>query len=286
MLAQDKFDPLAYKATTHKQWDSAAEAWHRWGPTLEEWLGNATELMLDLASIGPGSRVLDVAAGAGGQTIAAARRVGSTGSVLATDISLEILQYAKESATGLGLNNVEILQADGEELRLPPGFDAAISRVGLIYFPDQFKALAGIRDCLKPGGRFATITYSTPENNTFFSIPIGIIRRKAGLPAPFPGRPGPFSLGKDGVLEGVLKQAGFAQIEVRKVDAPLKMSSAADYTRYAQESFGALQLMMASLSEAQRADVWREVEDAMRSFETPVGFEGQCELLVGVGTNP
>jgi hypothetical protein len=93
-------------------------------------------------------------------------------------------------------------------------------------------------------------------------------------------------LGKDGVLEGVLKQAGFAQIEVRKVDAPLKMSSAADYTRYAQESFGALQLMMASLSEAQRADVWREVEDAMRSFETPVGFEGQCELLVGVGTNP
>jgi SAM-dependent methyltransferase len=163
MLAQDKFDPLAYKATTHKQWDSAAEAWHRWGPTLEEWLGNATELMLDLASIGPGSRVLDVAAGAGGQTIAAARRVGSTGSVLATDISLEILQYAKESATGLGLNNVEILQADGEELRLPPGFDAAISRVGLIYFLINSKPLQA----------FATVS-----NRADGSQPSPTLRRK------------------------------------------------------------------------------------------------------------
>ena len=81
------FDPVAYKQTTTQQWQEAAAAWHRWGPTLEEWLGEATELMLDLARIREGSRLLDVAAGAGGQTLAAARRVGSSGSVLATDIS-------------------------------------------------------------------------------------------------------------------------------------------------------------------------------------------------------
>ena len=70
------FDPVAYKRTTREQWQAAAEPWHRWGPTLEEWLGEATELMLDMAGVGAGGRVLDVAAGAGGQTLAAARRVG------------------------------------------------------------------------------------------------------------------------------------------------------------------------------------------------------------------
>ena len=57
------FDPAAYKATTREQWQQAAEPWHRWGPTLEAWLGEATETMLDLAGVAAGARVLDVGAG-------------------------------------------------------------------------------------------------------------------------------------------------------------------------------------------------------------------------------
>lgn len=65
-------DPVQYKSTTRQQWEEAAEAWHRWGPTLEAWLGAATERMFDAARIGAGSAVLDVAAGSGGQTLTAA----------------------------------------------------------------------------------------------------------------------------------------------------------------------------------------------------------------------
>ena len=83
-----------------------------------------------------------------------------------------------------GFANVETLELDGERHHtLPAGtFDAAISRVGLIYFPDQQRALAGIRRALKPGGRFAAVVYSTPDKNAFFSLPVGIIRRRAQLP--------------------------------------------------------------------------------------------------------
>src|SRR5579862_4016248 len=81
------FDPDAYKRTTTEQWQTAAQAWHDWGPVLEVWLGEATERMLDLAGVEPGSKVLDIAAGSGGQSIAAARRVGPRGRVLATDIA-------------------------------------------------------------------------------------------------------------------------------------------------------------------------------------------------------
>jgi methylase of polypeptide subunit release factors len=100
------FDPAYYKTTTREQWQDAAEAWHSWGPTLEEWLGEATAVMLDVARISTGGRVLDVAAGAGGQIIAAARRVGPSGYVLATDISPDILRYAAADAAANGLTAV------------------------------------------------------------------------------------------------------------------------------------------------------------------------------------
>ena len=88
-------------------------------------------------------------------------------------------------------------------------FDAVVSRVELIYFPDQMKALQGIRQALKPGGWFSAIVYSTPENNGFFSIPVGIIRKAAQLPPPAKGQPGPFSLGQPEVLADLLGDAGF-----------------------------------------------------------------------------
>jgi ubiquinone/menaquinone biosynthesis C-methylase UbiE len=286
-VAAAKFDPDKFRQTTRTQWENAAQAWDRWSPLLSRWLGPATEAMLDSARIGPGSRVLDIAAGAGEQTLTAARRAGPTGHVLATDISPAILRYAKAAAQQAGLANVETRELDGERHDLLPAasFDAAISRVGLIYFPDQQRALAGIRHALKPGGRFAAVVYSTAENNAFFSLPVGIIRRRAQLPPPLPGQPGPFSLGGEGVLARTLEQAGFRDVQVRKVDSPVCLPSAAECVRFERESFGALHQMMANMDEAEREATWDEIESTLARFERPEGgFVGPCEMLVGSGT--
>ena len=286
LAAPVAFDPEKFRQTTRAQWEAAAEAWDRWGPLLGRWLGPATEAMLDMAAVGRGARVLDVAAGAGEQTLSAARRAGPEGRVLATDISPGILRYALGAAQREGLKNVETRELDGERHdALPEGsFDAAISRVGLIYFPDQQRALAGIRRALRPGGRFATVTYSTPEKNAFFSVPVGIIRRRAKLPPPLPGQPGPFSLGGDGVLASALRQAGFRDVEVRRVDSPVRLSSAAECVRFERESFGALHQMMAAMSERERAETWEEIQAALGKYDSNEGFIGPCEMLVGVGT--
>ena len=279
------FDPIAYKTTTRAQWETAAEAWHRWGPVLEQWLGPATEIMLDLAGVREGSHVLDVAAGAGGQTLVAARRVGQRGKVIATDISSHILDFAADEARRAGLANVETQEMDGENLEFEPdSFDAVISRVGLIYFPDQQKALTSMRHVLKPGGKLTAIVYSTPDTNKFFSIPVSIIRRRAQLPPPLPGQPGPFSLGNPGVLEQAYAQAGFRNVEVRTVPAPLRMRSATEFVQFARESFGALHQMLSGLPDTERSAAWQEIEDQLRAFEGPDGFVGPCELLVGAGT--
>src|SRR4051794_25185377 len=115
-ITQPQFDAAKYKNTTREQWQSAAEAWYRWSPTLNDWLGKATDRMLDMTGISPGQKVLDVAAGAGEQSIAAAKKVGPYGYILATDISSNILEFAKMMATHARLENIETEVMDGENL--------------------------------------------------------------------------------------------------------------------------------------------------------------------------
>ena len=279
-MATVTFDPAAYKETTRVQWQDAAHAWHSWDPVFDRWLGPATELMLDLAGVGEGTRVIDIAAGSGGQSIAAARR-GAT--VLATDISSNILEEAAQAARAAGISTIATHVVDGESLDVDPGtFDAAISRLGLMYMPDKQGALAQARRVLREGGRYAAIVFAEPDRNGFFSVPIGIIRRRAQLPPPAPGLPGPFS---SAGLRDQLDAAGFREVEVHRVDAPLEVSSAAECAKLERESFGALHQMLAGLAEEERQDTWREIESALGEFETAEGFRGPCELLVGVGTN-
>jgi ubiquinone/menaquinone biosynthesis C-methylase UbiE len=279
-----KFDPIKYKNTTRDQWQAAAEPWYRWSPTLNQWLGPATETMLEMAGVSNGHRVLDVAAGAGEQSITTANKVGSTGYVLATDISSNILEFAQQMAEDAGLKNIETKVMDGENLTVPDAtFDAVISRVGLIYFPDQQKALREMLRVLKPGGKVAAIVYSTPDKNKFFSVPVSIIRNRAKLPPPLPGQPGPFSLGAEGVIEQAFTQAGFINVKSVLVDSPLRMPAAKDCVQFEKESFGALHQMMSGLSDSEKESVWAEIQEELEKFETEQGFTGPCEMIVAVG---
>ncbi len=282
------FDPVQYKKTTKQQWDKAARAWSDWDPLLAKWLGPVTEQMLDKAGIVSGSRVLDVAAGAGGQTMSIAKRIGPAGYVLATDISATILSYVGNTATKAGFDTVQVQELDGEQLGDLPAesFDAVVSRVGLIYFPDQQRAIRGMLHALKPGGKVAAVVYSTADKNQFFSVPVAIIRRRAALPPPLPGQPGPFSLGADGVLEKSFTAAGLTDIETIKVDAPVIVASAAECLRFEKESFGALHQMLSGLSAPEQEAAWDEIETALTAYQSPAGFSGPCEMLLVVGTKP
>lgn len=282
-----QFDPVKYKNTTRDQWQETADAWFRWSPTLNQWLGNATEKMLNMAGISTGYRVLDIAAGAGEQSITTAKKVGPSGEVLATDISSNILEYALKMSEQNDISNIKIKVMDGENLSLEDEtFDAVISRVGLIYFPDQQRALKEMLRVLKPGGKVAAIVYSTPEKNKFFSIPVSIIRNRAKLPPPLPGQPGPFSLGAEGIIEKAFEQAGFINVKSELVDSPLQLSSASECLRFEKESFGALHQMMSNLSNVEREAIWEEIERELQTFESEKGFSGPCEMVVAVGEKP
>jgi SAM-dependent methyltransferase len=237
-----------------------------------------------MARVGPGSRVLHVASGSGQEVMQTARRVGPTGYVIATDLSEALTSLARSNFAAAGLSNVEARVLDGEEMQLDePPFDAVISRVGLIYFPDQLGAIKRQAAALRPGGYVGAIVYATPEECRFFSDPVAVIRRRAALPPPAPGQPGPFSLGAPGRIEELFANAGLTDIQVRKIDAPVILENAAECLRFEQESFGALHQMLGKLDDNAKAAAWAEVGEKLSAFERNGKFEGPCVMIAAVG---
>ena len=177
--------------------------WARWEPFLAAWLEPATEAMLTMAGISAGARVLDLASGAGSQTLRAAERVGPQGSVVATDIAESMLYHVRENARAAGLTNVTTLAGAAEDLALTPeSFDAAICRLGLMLFVEPAQALAAVRRALRPGGKISAVVFTTPAANAFMARPMQILLRHARKAPPAPGRPGIFALGAPGCSRG------------------------------------------------------------------------------------
>lgn len=281
MAEQQPFDAAQYKRAQREQWNRDGAAWRRWNPMLDRWYGEVTRLMLDSVGIRPGQRILDIAAGAGEPAISAAERVGPDGYVLATDLSEGIVALAQEEAHGRGLRQVHTRVMDGERLDLPDAtFDAVICRLGLMYMPHPLDALREWRRVLRADGRVALVVFSTPDRNDWGAVPAAIIRRHAGLAAPVPGQPGPFSLGAPGRLDALLREAGFEFAVVRAVPVPHRATRAEQFVQVAREAFGGLNTMMAHLPEAAQRAAWDEIALDMRRFESASGFEvgGECLL--------
>jgi SAM-dependent methyltransferase len=275
------------KAEVQRQWEAAAPGWAKWEAVIATWAAPATEAMLDMAGVTSGSRVLDLACGAGSQTLSAARRAGRQGHVVASDISETMLEHTRKNARIGGLDNVSTLRGAAEELEVAPGsFDAAICRLGLMLFAEPAKALAAVRQALKPGGKVAVVVFTTPAANPARAKAMQILLRHAGKTPPPPGRPGLFSLGAPGTIERLLTESGFIGVVRREMNLPMRMRSAADALQMIQEAFAASRAILGDCSVSVRAAALAEVAEMLKIFESDKGFVTPGELLVAAGTRP
>jgi len=279
------FDPNAFKVATRELWDKHAKGWNDHSAQIRDWLREATDAMLAMAEVGLGARVLDVAAGAGDQTLDIAQRVGPTGAVLATDLSPAILEFAKERARHAGYDNVETVAADGENLGVGEGaFDAAVCRLGLMFFPDPGKGLREMYRALKPGGRACTMVFSTPDKNPCVSILVSTAFKHARLPPRDPYQPGGLlSLGKPELIDELFQQAGFSRVATTKMTAPFRLPSVKDYLDFIRNSASPILQILGWLDSSAKETAWAEIESKLSAFNTADGWEGPNELLLTIG---
>jgi SAM-dependent methyltransferase len=271
-----------------EQWDRCAQGWNGEGPKIRAWLTEATRAMIAMADIRTGMRVLDVAAGAGDQTLDIASRVGPTGSVLATDLSPGILALCRENAQRAGHDNVQTLAADGETLPAEEAdFDAAVSRLGLMFFPDPGKGLRAIFRALKPGRRLCSMVFSTPETNPCVAILVSTALKHAGLPPRDPYQPGGLlSLGRPGLIDELFHAAGFVQVATTRINAPFRLPLARDYLDFVRRSASPVLQILERLDESARREAWADIEGRFAAFNTPDGWQGPNELLLTAGSRP
>ena len=271
-----------YRKASHRQWDAVAPAWYTWRETIDGWLGDATELMLDAAGVVDGAIVLDVAAGAGGQSVAAARRGAH---VIAVDFSSALVEFAARVADDAHVP-LETRVCDGEQLDVATGaVDAVICRLGFQYFSDAAQGLREAFRVLRPGGRLGALAFTSVERNAFVAVPIGKLSAAAGRQAAPAESPGPFALAA-GRFEVAAADAGFQDVTTTAVQAPLRLADAAQCIRFEQEAFGALRELADTLSPSRRSEVWQEIEVALADFEEDDRFAGPCELLLLSATKP
>jgi SAM-dependent methyltransferase len=270
-------------------WESAAPGWAKWEHAFAASLSSATDALIDMAGIRPGMRVLDLACGAGSQSIQAAKRVGPNGRVVASDISPCMLEHVRRNAARAGgLGNIETLECAAEDLEAEASFDAAICRLGLMLFASPRKALEALRRALKLGARFSALVFTTPASNPFMAQPMAILLRRAGKSPPAPGQPGVFALGSEGVLERLIKDSGLEDVKTEVVRAALVLPSASDALTLMQEAAGAYRAVVADLSDAEKSKAWSEVYECLKQFEVEAGggFKTEFELLIGSGAKP
>ena len=259
----------------------SADWWSAGQLLRQQTLGAATEMMLEVASVQPGSRVLDVAAGTGDQTLMAARRVGPMGYVLAVDTSASMLNVAAEAAQKESLTNIETRIMSAESLALDAdSFDAVICRIALHHFP---KALTEMCRVVKAGGKVAVIVYSALEKNPYYGIVFGIVQRLGSIPLLAPGEPRMCALGDPGALEDLYRRAGFLNVSVQALPIQQRFPSIAEAIRTIRNSAGYLRELISRLNEAERERAWVEIAEQLRRFEGPNGLEVPGEVLIGVG---
>jgi SAM-dependent methyltransferase len=281
-------DGQAFKAGMRVQWDTAAAGWNAHAADIRAWLRKPTDAMCRMAGVTAGSRVLDVAAGAGDQTLDIADQVGPQGHVLATDLSPAIVALARDNAVRAGFGNVETRVADGEDLGVAEAsFDAAVCRLGLMFFPDPLRGLREIHQALRPGGGVCTMVFSRPEKNPCLTILMSTALKHAGLPARDPSLAGGLlSLGQPGRIDALFRSAGFHDVATTAFDAVFRLPSVDDYLAFVRSSASPILQILGHLDAASAEAAWSEMRDRLKAFTTQEGWEGPNELLLTAGRRP
>ena len=251
-----------------EMWAKVAPHWRTYAEYADARGAEVTELLLDLAEVSPGDRVLELAGGAGGTGIAAAHRVGAGGGVVITDLVEEMTEIAAERATKLGLHWVTSKVIDLQRIDEPDdSFDVVLCREGLMFAAAPDEALVQIRRVLRDGGRVALAVWGPRERNPWLGLVFDVATAETGQPVPPPGIAGPFALSDPDQLSRLFDTAGFTDVSVIEQSCPLVDRSFASWWTRTCALAGPLAARLEAMSDQQRAALHDRARAAVQPYQ-------------------
>ena len=272
MMVEQSDERDALRARLAGMWGAVAGGWAQHAEYADARGAQSAGRMLDLAEVGTGDRVLELACGPGGLGLAAAERVGPGGEVVLTDVAEEMTAIAAERAAELGLGNVAFRRLELEDIDEPDAsYDVVLCREGLMFALQPARAVAEIRRVLRPGGRVAIAVWAARERNPWLGLVMDVVSEQTGTPVPPPGIPGPFALGEAGELRHLLDKAGLTEVQVGELSVPLRTASFDEWWARTSALAGPLSAILPSLPEAAVQAMRERASAAVRRYENASG---------------
>jgi ubiquinone/menaquinone biosynthesis C-methylase UbiE len=256
-------------------WDRAAEHYERfWSAQLEP----AQRLLLEMAALEPGERVLDIACGTGLVSFPAAEAVAPSGGLLGTDLSETMVASARELAAARGFSNTDFERMDAESLKVPDeSFDVALCALGLMYVPDPDRAFAEMRRVVRPDGRIVAAVWGARAKCGWAEIfPIVDSRVESDVCPLF------FQLGTGDALRLGMERAGLEELDVRRIETTLEYDSEDDALGAAFAG-GPVALAYARFDDRTKDEAHGEYLESIEPFRSGGGFRIPGEFVVARG---
>ena len=271
---------------TLQQWQETAEYWTRHHDTIRTMFAPLTRALIEQAQIVQGKSVIDVAGGAGEPSLTIAEAVGPSGSVMCTDPIAEMLALAQQEALSRGLQNVQFQQCTADSLPFENDrFDVAVSRLGVMFFPDPLAGLQEMLRVTKPEGRIALAVWGKSELNPYSYCVTDVISRYVPAQPVAPDAPDAFRFAEPGKLAEILKQAGAIDVDERVINfdfaAPLSLD---EFWPFRSEISESLRTKLSKLSSEEKARIADEVREKVREFfpDGQMKFPAQMIIVSGV----
>ena len=238
--------------------------------------------VLKLLNLKPGERVVDVAAGTGAFSLLAAR---AGAEVLATDFAPGMVAWLRERIAAERLSSISAEEMDGQALAVADGsFDASVSVLGLIFFPDIAKGIAELRRVLRPAGRVGIVCWNKPEELDLMTLVVRSIK-KIVPEFQLPSAPPTWArlYGAD-LLSNQLQKAGFQQVEVTTVTGTLRIESPQTFWSNFTSSAPPLAYLFNHLGPERTAAVGREYMALLQAKSLDAVPTLRVEACIGIGT--
>ena len=252
-----------------QDWESVAAGWQKWFRTFENGAYKMSDRLIEMAKIKPGDKVLDIATGIGEPAITVAKRVGTSGHVLATDISSQMLSIARNRAIAEHLEGIiDFKEGDAATIDLPEFcFDAALCRFGLMFLDELDLGLSNIHKSLVKGGRFAASVWSIPEKVPQLALAMDTVRKELNILSPPPlATPGPFSLADEEVLKNSFLRCGFKVMDMERINIAFEFDSAEEYTNFTKDIAAPVLAMLADQTLDRKEQIWKAVTKEATKF--------------------
>jgi SAM-dependent methyltransferase len=253
-----------------------AAAWN--GPEGDDWardwehydLGVAAHharLMAEVGEVGETASALEVGCGNGQVT----RELAATGArAVGVDLSAPMLARARELAAGLP--TASFVQGDAQVHPFPEAsFDVVVSRFGTMFFADRVEAFRNLLRATRPGGRLVTVTWQPLVDNPWLQAVRGALALGRDLPVPPPGAPGPFAQSDPDLVRAELEQAGWADVRLEDVRAPMWFGRDADDAYGFMGASGPVRGMLEGLEPERQEEGRRALRAAYEAAATPDG---------------